>query len=125
MTSTHDHDGLEDHDLGLVHDLPKILGRRGLLTVFGGIGVAAVAGCAADSSSSSSTTTPTSNRAPGGAPAGTSDVSVADGEIPEERPARTQETARTAPTSSPSPASSAPTSRRPSVTPAGSPRACP
>jgi protocatechuate 3,4-dioxygenase beta subunit len=84
MTSTHDHDGLEDHDLGLVHDLPKILGRRGLLTVFGGIGVAAVAGCAADSSSSSSTTTPTSNRAPGGAPAGTSDVSVADGEIPEE-----------------------------------------
>ena len=80
-----DHDGLEDHDLGLSHDLPKILGRRGLLSVFGGVGVVALAGCAADDSSSSSTTS-TGNQPPsgGGPGGGTSNVSVADGEIPEE-----------------------------------------
>ena len=77
--TNHDHDGLEDHDLGLSHDLPKILGRRGLLSVFGGVGVVALAGCAADDSSTS-----TANQGPGGAPPAASDVSVADGEIPEE-----------------------------------------
>jgi protocatechuate 3,4-dioxygenase beta subunit len=40
----------EDHDLGLSHDLPRIverhrLGRRGMLGIVGGIGVAALAGC--------------------------------------------------------------------------------
>jgi protocatechuate 3,4-dioxygenase beta subunit len=81
MTS-HDHDAPEEHDLGLSHDLPKILGRRGLLSVFGGVGVVALAGCAADDSSSSST----GNQPPsGGGPGGdTSNVTVADGEIPEE-----------------------------------------
>jgi protocatechuate 3,4-dioxygenase beta subunit len=74
---TPDHE-VEDHDLGLSHDLPRIvqrsgLGRRGLLTLFGGVGAAAVvAGCGTG----------------GGAaqPSGGSDtnVSVADGEIPEE-----------------------------------------
>ena len=49
------HDELEDHDLGLSHDLPRIverqrLARRGMLAIFGGVGIAALAGCAADSS---------------------------------------------------------------------------
>ncbi|MBA8802723.1 hypothetical protein FB382_001014 [Nocardioides ginsengisegetis] len=52
--STHDsHDApdLEDHDVGLSHDLPRIverqrLGRRGMLGIFGGLGATAVlAGC--------------------------------------------------------------------------------
>jgi protocatechuate 3,4-dioxygenase beta subunit len=49
------HDELEDHDLGLSHDLPKIverqrLARRGMLAICGGVGLAALTGCAADSS---------------------------------------------------------------------------
>lgn len=91
----HDHD-LEDHDLGLSHDLPRIvernaLGRRGLLSILGGLSVVAVAGCASDSSSGGATSTTTSATAegPGGTPpvGGTSDesgVDVASGEIPEE-----------------------------------------
>jgi protocatechuate 3,4-dioxygenase beta subunit len=79
MSDPRHHDELEDHDLGLSHDLPRIvdgqaLGRRGMLAIFGGVGVAALAGCAADSSSSSTA----------GAPAADSTVEVADGEIPEE-----------------------------------------
>ena len=105
MTQSHDHaapDGeLEDHDLGLSHDLPRIvernrLGRRGMLGIFGGLGAAALAGCAtSDDTSSASTTSSTSasstgrppggpgGAAPGGAAPG-STVAVADGEIPEE-----------------------------------------
>jgi protocatechuate 3,4-dioxygenase beta subunit len=83
----HDHaDGeLEAHDLGLQHDLTELAiqqgqrgrawGRRGLLGLMGGIGVAAVAGCAADDSGTS--------RPPAGM-GGDSGVEVADGEIPEE-----------------------------------------
>jgi protocatechuate 3,4-dioxygenase beta subunit len=49
----------EDHDLGLSHDLPRIverdqLGRRGMLGIFGGIGVAALAGCSGTDATSSS-----------------------------------------------------------------------
>jgi protocatechuate 3,4-dioxygenase beta subunit len=95
MSDHSHHDELEDHDLGLSHDLPKIverqaLGRRGMLAIFGGVGVAALAGCAADSSSSPSSSTaggPPDGGAPadGSGPAGAdSTVDVADGEIPEE-----------------------------------------
>lgn len=85
-------DELEDHDLGLSHDLPKIverngLGRRGLLSILGGLGVVAVAGCAADGSSGSGASSGSSG-GPGGTPPGgmgaESDVAVAEGEIPEE-----------------------------------------
>src|SRR4051794_23420609 len=64
------HDDAEDHDLGLSHDLPKIversgMGRRGLLALFGGVGAIAVAGCGSDD-------------------AGSASSSVSEGEIPEE-----------------------------------------
>jgi protocatechuate 3,4-dioxygenase beta subunit len=90
------HDGLEDHDLGLSHDLPRIverqrLARRGMLAIFGGVGIAALAGCAADSSSSTSTASDSTAGGPNGAPpdggggmGGDSSVEVAEGEIPEE-----------------------------------------
>ena len=99
MTTTHDHDGTEEHDLGLAHDLPRFarrsgLGRRGLLALFGGVGAAAVAGCASDDSSSSSgssssTGSTGSDRPDGGGPGqppdgGGSNVTVGEGEIPEE-----------------------------------------
>ena len=96
----HSHGDLEDHDLGLSHDLPRIvernrLGRRGMLGLFGGLGVAALAGCASgdDTSTGSSATSSAAQGGPaqgGGAPpdgggAGSgSNVEVAAGEIPEE-----------------------------------------
>src|SRR4029079_18849000 len=90
------HDEIEDPDLGLSHDLPKIverqrLARRGMLAIFGGVGIAALAGCAADSSSTSTASDRTGGGPPNGAPpdggggmGGDSSVEVADGEIPEE-----------------------------------------
>lgn len=98
-TDAHAHDELEDHDLGLQHDLPTIAarerswGRRALLGLVGGIGVAAVAGCATDDGTSSSGSTapagPPSGEPDGGAPPGggmgaESGVGVNEGEIPEE-----------------------------------------
>ncbi len=102
----HDHDELEDHDLGLSHDLPQIvarerrsLGRRGLLGLFGGVGAVALVGCGdddpvtpTDSASESSTgqgggpgQPPSGGAAPGGGGMGSdSGVEAADGEIPEE-----------------------------------------
>jgi protocatechuate 3,4-dioxygenase beta subunit len=90
----HDHDEVEAHDLGLAHDLPKIvergrgsLGRRGLLGVLGGLSVAVVAGCAADDASNGSSPgggRPDGAPPAGGMPDGESNVEVADGEIPEE-----------------------------------------
>jgi protocatechuate 3,4-dioxygenase beta subunit len=87
---TESHQGeLEDHDLGLSHDLPRIverqgLGRRGLLSIFGGLGVVAVAGCAADGSPDGERPSGPPAGAPAGGPGGRSDVEVAEGEIPEE-----------------------------------------
>ena len=100
----HDHDELEDHDLGLSHDLPQIVakerrwGRRGLLGLMGGVGAVALVGCGDDDqatptdSASESTASQGGPGQPagdggapaGGAPGGASDVDVADGEIPEE-----------------------------------------
>jgi protocatechuate 3,4-dioxygenase beta subunit len=73
-SDAHGHDELEDHDLGLSHDLPRILGRRGLLGLMGGIGAVALAGCADDGSGVTAGTAGTAG----------SSVDVAEGEIPEE-----------------------------------------
>ncbi|SDD70097.1 Dioxygenase [Nocardioides lianchengensis] len=101
----HGHDELEDHDLGLSHDLPKIvernrLGRRGVLSIFGGVGAAAaLVACGSDGSSTTISSSASASASAGGGPGGTppdgapggggrmgteSDVEVADGEIPEE-----------------------------------------
>jgi protocatechuate 3,4-dioxygenase beta subunit len=93
------HEELEDHDLGLSHDLPRIvernkrMGRRGMLAVFGAAGVAALAvSCGTDDLPTTS-----DSSAPAGTPNGPPDqggagmaggpettVDVAEGEIPEE-----------------------------------------
>ena len=87
-----------EHDLGLSHDLPKIvernrLGRRGMLSIFGGVGAAAaLAACSSDSGTTISSTPegappggPGGGGPGGGGPMGAeSDVEVAEGEIPEE-----------------------------------------
>jgi len=89
------HAELEDHDLGLSHDLPRIVekerrwGRRGLLGLVGGVGAAALVGCTADDevTPTDSSTAAAGGRPPQGQPpaAGAeSDVEVAEGEIPEE-----------------------------------------
>ena len=38
------HDHQDDHDLGFAHDLPKMIGRRRLLALMGGVGVVALSG---------------------------------------------------------------------------------
>ena len=79
MSHHHTDDEVHEHDLGLQHDLgtlrsrglrPTGLGRRGVLGIIGGLGAAAVAGCAVGSDTETDT--------------GASAASVADGEIPEE-----------------------------------------
>ncbi len=88
----------EEHDLGLSHDLPRIMARRGLLGLLGGVGAAAaLSACGSDdttSPTSGSTTSGTSGGTTqggpgtppdgGGAIGGDTSVEVADGEIPEE-----------------------------------------
>lgn len=91
-------DETEEHDLGLSHDLPRIMARRGLLGLLGGVGAAAaLSACGSDdtTSASSGSSTTSSGTTPGGPPDGSppdgggamggdSGVEVADGEIPEE-----------------------------------------
>ncbi len=103
---SHAHEELEDHDLGLSHDVPQLVaqerkawGRRGLLGLVGGVGAVALVGCGdGDEASSVGSTASESASAQGGpgqppggggAPpqggmGGDSSVSVAAGEIPEE-----------------------------------------
>ena len=98
MAHDHHDDELHDHDLGLSHDLPKLvergtMARRGVLALFGGIGAAGLVACA-NQDSDATTLSPndggTNDGArgggPGGAPPGGADssVTVAEGEIPEE-----------------------------------------
>ncbi|MBM7519729.1 dioxygenase family protein [Nocardioides nitrophenolicus] len=87
-----------DHDLGLRHDLPRILrtGRRGLLGVVGGAGALALAGCATDgepaagSPTSTPPTAPPTTPSPASPPPSPTDtvsehpVDPKAGEIPEE-----------------------------------------
>ena len=87
---THEAGDVHDHDRGLSHDLPLIarrsMGRRGLFAVLGGVGAATVAGCASDSSDGSGGRSSSSGRngGPPDPPGGDANVSVAEGEIPEE-----------------------------------------
>jgi protocatechuate 3,4-dioxygenase beta subunit len=81
------HDEIEDHDLGLSHDLPTLLNRRRALGLISGAGLAAaLAACGANDSSGSTSATTSTQAGPGGEapPQGNSSVDVADGEIPEE-----------------------------------------
>lgn len=48
----------EDHDLGLSHDLPRLLNRRGALLMLGGAGAAVLAGCASESGLTAPTASP-------------------------------------------------------------------
>jgi protocatechuate 3,4-dioxygenase beta subunit len=83
-----------DHHHGLSHDLPGIiergLGRRGVLSILGGLGAVTVVGCATkDDGLADVTNTDTAAGQAGGSPngappAGQSSATVADGEIPEE-----------------------------------------
>lgn len=76
-TAAPDHD---DHREGLVHDLPRIVGRRRLLGLFGGVGATvALAACGTDATTATSTGSTGSASTGGGAV-----VAAADGEIPEE-----------------------------------------
>jgi protocatechuate 3,4-dioxygenase beta subunit len=80
MSSHHDpHDELEDHDLGLSHDLPTLWDRRRLLGLFGSAGAAvALAACSTDGGSTASSAGPAT--ATTGAATSTGDGT----EIPEE-----------------------------------------
>ncbi|MGH3434185.1 MAG: 3,4-dioxygenase subunit beta, partial [Thermocrispum sp.] len=66
-------DHTEEHDLGLSHDLPRIIERRRALRLFGGAGVVAAAGGVLTACGQASPPA-------GGQP----DVEVPEGEIPEE-----------------------------------------
>ncbi|HVH23859.1 MAG TPA: intradiol ring-cleavage dioxygenase [Pseudonocardia sp.] len=61
----------DEHDLGLQHDMSVLLGRRRLLGVLAGAGLAAVAGCAVGGG-------------PGGPPGGGAVAAGSVGEIPQE-----------------------------------------
>ncbi|WP_445256866.1 intradiol ring-cleavage dioxygenase [Nocardioides aurantiacus] len=82
------HGEVEAHDLGLSHDLPRIvernLGRRGLLALFGGVGAVAVVGCGSEASTSTSSNGAASGGAGTPPDGGGSTTEVAEGEIPEE-----------------------------------------
>ncbi|MFC6006450.1 intradiol ring-cleavage dioxygenase [Angustibacter luteus] len=85
----HDDEHDDEHDRGLSHDLPTLLSRRRALTLVGGAGlVAALAACGAGGDDASGSTSQTQQGPPdGGGPGGgapQSNVSVGDGEIPEE-----------------------------------------
>lgn len=70
---------IEDHDRGLSHDLPKLLQRRTLFGLLGGVAAAgALAACGSDEEPASTGTTA------GTSPTATSDSLSTSGEIPEE-----------------------------------------
>ena len=48
---------MEDHDLGLAHDLPQLLGRRRVLQLIGAAGAVVLVGCGGDDDASTATTT--------------------------------------------------------------------
>jgi protocatechuate 3,4-dioxygenase beta subunit len=84
---------LENHDRGLDYDLPRLLGRRGLLKLVAGAGLAGAGlitlGACADTTSTADTGPAQGGRPPQGGPGGgaaqpTQTSDTANGEIPEE-----------------------------------------
>jgi hypothetical protein len=63
MRVNHTEPDLENHDRGLDHDLPRLIGRRGLLTLAIGAGAATAVGCsvAADTDTAAATAVPSSS----------------------------------------------------------------
>jgi protocatechuate 3,4-dioxygenase beta subunit len=60
----HDHpDGIEEHDLGLSHDVSTLIGRRQVLGLLAGAGLATLVGCSSSSKSSSAATTSSTSAA--------------------------------------------------------------
>ena len=105
---------MEDHDLGLAHDLPLLINRRRALGVLaGGVGLAVAACGSSDSAGSGQATT---------AAPSTATTSTAAAEIPEETAGPFPATARTGRTPSPRAALCAATSRRASATRPARPR---
>ena len=82
-------DEQHDHDLGLAHDLPRLLGRRRVLAILGGLGAAAIVGCGDDEGATAGTSTtgaaPSSTGATATTAASTGTSAATDcSQIPEE-----------------------------------------
>jgi protocatechuate 3,4-dioxygenase beta subunit len=98
MRIDHREKDLENHDRGLDYDLPRLLGRRGLLKLVAGAGLAGAGlitlGACADATGTADTGPAQGGRPPQGGPGGggpgggaaqpTQTSDTADGEIPEE-----------------------------------------
>jgi protocatechuate 3,4-dioxygenase beta subunit len=82
-----EHEGLEDHDLGLAHDLPELLNRRRALGLLSGVGLAAaLSACGIDRFSDPVETEGPASPAPlpGDPDGGGPGIKVEEGEIPSE-----------------------------------------
>lgn len=99
MRINHHEDDLENHDLGLDHDLPRLVRRRGLIKLVAGAGLVTLTACGTEAAGDTPTTPgggpregggqPPRGEGPpdGGGPGGggaESDRTVDEGEIPEE-----------------------------------------
>lgn len=79
-----DHE-LEDHDRGLTFDLSTLLARRRVLSILGGVGIAALAGCSSDSPETTTPSATNSNSASSSASASApASSATCSAEIPEE-----------------------------------------
>jgi protocatechuate 3,4-dioxygenase beta subunit len=93
MRVNHRETDLENHDRGLVYDLPRLLHRRGMLKLVAGVGLAGaglitLGACdnatTTGEAASSSGSRPAGPRNGGGAPESTQTSDTANGELPEE-----------------------------------------